>query len=120
MTLLGASSAATDDEVRLAAAVDGGDAGVGHGGELAAFAEASWRRDETLETAREALRAGVGDDGVTEASLTVAIFRSLNLGADASGIPLDESFSGPTRGFVDTLGIDQFATARNSPGFSRT
>ena len=113
------SSAATDDEVLLAAAVEGGDAGVGHGAELAAFAEASWRRDENLAVARKALRSGVGDDGVIEAALTVAIFRSLNLAADASGIPLDESFAGHTRGFAGALGIDQFSTAKNSPDFSR-
>ncbi len=52
-----------------------------------------------------------------EASLTVAIFRSLNLGADASGIPLDEDFAGPTRRFAGDLGLDQFSTARNSPDF---
>jgi len=92
---------------------------VGHGPELAAFAEASWRRDDTLADARETLRHGVGDDGVTEAALTVAIFRSLNLGADASGIPLDESFAGATRRFAGELGIDQFATAQNSPEFGR-
>ncbi len=77
-----------------------------------------WRRDHTLAPARDALLEAVGDQGLMEAAITVAIFRSLNIGADSSGIPLDDSFAGPTHGFANELGLDRFPTAANSPGFA--
>ena len=114
--LLGASSDAVDSAAHLASAVDGSDAGVPHSAELTAFAEAAWKRDDSLPPARDVLRNVVGDDGLVEAAVTVAVFRSLNIAADASGIPLDEEFASTARGFVDQLGLRAFPTAANSPG----
>lgn len=117
--LLGLSSDAIDIESDLHAVIGEADAGVPHAELLSAFAEAAWRRDESLDPARAALRAAVGDRGLVEAAQTVAIFRSLNIAADSSGIPLDESWSDLAHGFASELGLDHFPTAANSPGFSR-
>ncbi len=116
--LLGASSDAVDTRPNLTAAVDGSDAGVPHSQELTDFAEAVWRRDDSLDPARASLDAAVGSEGVVEAALTVAVFRSLNIGADASGIPLDDFFASVAEGFVDDLGLRAFPTAANSPALS--
>ncbi len=98
--------------------MDGSDAGVAHSAELTAFAEAVWTRDHSLAPAREALREVVGDAGLAEAAMTAAVFRSLNIGADASGIPLDDEFASIAVGFVDELGLRDFSTAANSPGLA--
>ncbi len=113
--LLGASSDAVDSEAHLASAMDGSDAGVPYSAELTAFAEAVWRRDDSLPPARDALREVVGDAGLVEAAITAAVFRSLNIGADASGIPLDDEYASIAVGFVDELGLREFSTAANSP-----
>lgn len=117
--LLGLSSGAIDEAADINAVVgrSAGDPRIAAAGELSAFAEAAWRRDETLDAAREALRSVVGDAGVVEAARTVAIFRSLNIAADASGIPLDDDWRGFANEFVGELGLDQFPTAANTPGY---
>lgn len=115
--LLGLSSDAIDTEADLAAVMGEADAGVAHAALLSAFAEAAWRRDETLDPARNELRSALGDDAVVEAAQTVAIFRSLNIAADSSGIPLDESWRGYAAEFVGDLGLDKFPTAANTPGY---
>jgi len=115
--LLGLSSNAIETEADLAAVTGQADAGVSHADLLSEFAEAAWRRDDSLAPAREALRSAMGDDAVVEAAQTVAIFRSLNIAADSSGIPLDESWRGLAAEFVSELGLDQFPTAANTPGY---
>jgi hypothetical protein len=115
--LLGLSSDAADTEANLHAVVGEADAGVAHASLLSAFAEAAWRRDHTLPSARVALREAVGDAAVVEAAQTVAIFRSLNIAADTSGIPLDEGWRGLAGDFVADLGLDRFRSAANTPGY---
>lgn len=115
--LLGLSSNALDTEADLQSVVGAADAGVPHADLLSAFAEAAWRRDESLDAARATLRSALGDAAMVEAAQTVAVFRSLNIAADSSGIPLDESWREFAAGFVDDLGLDQFRTAANTPGF---
>jgi len=115
--LLGLSSDALDTEADLAAVTGKADAGVPHADLLSTFAEAAWRRDHTLSAARTALLDALGPDAVVEAAQTVAIFRSLNIAADTSGIPLDESWRGFADDFVSDLGLDQFRTAANTPGY---
>ncbi|MEM7140892.1 MAG: hypothetical protein AAF548_07635 [Actinomycetota bacterium] len=115
--LLGQSSDAIEQDADLAAVVGDADAGIPAATELRSFAEAAWRRDDGLAPAREALRAIVGDAGVIEAAQTVAVFRSLNIAADSSGIPLDDGWRDVAAGFVSTLGLDAFPTAANTPGY---
>ena len=116
--LLGASSAAVDERPDLRAVMGGVDAGVTHATVLSEFAEAAWRRGDSLESARERLRDAVGDAGLASAAATVAIFRSLNIAADTSGIPLDDDFADRIRPTVLELGLDHFSTAANTPGFN--
>lgn len=117
--LLGLSSGAIHEvaDINMVVGETERDPGVEGAAELSAFAEAAWRRDASLAAAREALRSVVGDAGVVEAAQTVAIFRSLNIAADASGIPLDEDWRGFATEFVGELGLDQFPTAANTPGY---
>ncbi len=117
--LLGASSEALDTEVDLRGVTGETDAGVARSAELGAFAEAAWRRDDSLATAREMLRRAVGDAGLVEAAATVAIFRSLNIAADSSGIPLDDDFADHGLAIASDVGFDRFATAANTPGARR-
>ena len=115
--LLGLSSDAVDTDADLRSVVGEADAGVPHADVLSAFAEAAWRRDESLAAARDALRSRLGDPATVEAAQTVAIFRALNIAADSSGIPLDESWRGIAGEFVGDLGLDRFPTAANTPGY---
>ncbi|MDG2028291.1 MAG: hypothetical protein P8J50_14380 [Acidimicrobiales bacterium] len=115
--LLGLSSGAIDETADLQSVIGNADAGIQAAAELSAFAEAAWRQDESLGGARAALRAAVGDAGLVEAAQTVAVFRSLNIAADSSGIPLDEDWKDAAAGFVGELGLDEFPTAANTPGY---
>lgn len=115
--LLGLSSEAAGVEVDLASVNGNVGAAVSYGAELSAFAEAAWRRDETLDGARSQLLAAVGEAALIEAAQTAAIFRSLNIAADSSGIALDENWRDQARDFVAELSFDRFATAANTPGF---
>lgn len=67
----------------------GGDGGVPAGVELLAFADALNARSEALDSARDALRAVLGDAGVMAAAGVVSNFYRMNRIADATGIPLD-------------------------------
>ncbi|MFQ5555919.1 MAG: hypothetical protein ACE5GB_00155 [Acidimicrobiales bacterium] len=95
---------------------------VAAGSELVEFAEGAHRLDDeaAMARARDRLVAAVGAAGAVDAALTVAIFRSLNIAADASGIPLDDEWHDIASGFVGRLGLEAFASARNTPGFGRT
>jgi len=115
--LLGLSSNAVDVDADLQAVVGRADAGVPHAELLSTFAEAAWRLDDSLGPVRDALREVLGDPATIEAAQTVAIFRSLNIAADSSGIPLDESWRGLAAEFVDDLALDQFPSAANTPGY---
>ncbi len=115
--LLGLSSEAVGADLDLGSVNGTAVAAVAHGRLLSEFAEAAWRRDESLDGARTRLRDAVGDAGLMAAAQTAAIFRSLNIAADSSGIPLDESFRAQTHDFVTALSFDRFATAANTPGF---
>lgn len=105
----------------LRAAVDpsaGGDAGVPHGAELLAFASAAHTAEQPdellLSTAREALRAQVGEQGLAEAAATVAAFAGLVRVADGTGIQLDAGVLADSADFRAELGVDRFAGAGNT------
>ena len=115
--LLGLSSGAIDAEVELGAVTGIAEAPIPSGAELSAYAEAAWRRDESLDSCRAALLAAVGSEALVEAAQTVAIFRSLNIAADSSGIPLDEDWRGFAGEFIEELGLDSYSTAANTPGY---
>ena len=91
-----------------------GDAGVPAGVELLAFATAANQRSSDLGSARDALRAVVGDEGVLEAAATVAAFNGLVRVSDGTGIQLDPAMLNSTTADRAKLGIDEFGRAANS------
>lgn len=114
--LLGASSEAVDQEVDAAGVMGSGeDTHVEHGAELIALTEAAHRLDDTLPAARDALTAAVGTGGMVDAAVTAAIFRSLNIAADSSGIRVDDLWEEAAKQLVADIGTDRFPTAANSP-----
>ena len=113
--LLRGSSDAVGADADLSDAVGGDGSSVPAGTELIAFTEAAHRLDETLDSARKALADIVGDAGTVTAAMTAAVFRGLNLTADASGIPVDDDWSGFVQASAPALGTDRFASAANSP-----
>lgn len=113
--LLRGSSQALGDDADLTDAVEGDGSSVAAGKELIAFTEAAHRLDDSLAPAREALRAAVGDAGMVQAAMTAAVFRGLNLTADASGIPIDDDWASFVTSSAPGLGTDKFASAANSP-----
>lgn len=117
--LLGASGEANGLDVDLDVVMDStrsGDAGVPAGAELLAFASAANQRSADLGSARAALRAAVGDEGLLEAAATIAAFNGLVRVADGTGIQLDPSMLTSTADDRARLGIDGFAGAENSAG----
>jgi len=115
--LLSSSSAALDESIDVRNAVNGNGADVGvlHSQQLIAFTEAAHRLDETLPTVRENLIAAVGEKGMIDAALTTAVFRSLNIAADSSGIRIDDEWEEIAAYLAMETEADQFSTAANSP-----
>lgn len=112
------SSAAVDTTVDLDRIVDRefvGDVGLPHSAELLAFTNAAHTGVPDLDSARQALRDSVGDDGVAEAAATIAVFNGLVRVADGTGIRLDDGLNAFSSNDRAALGINAFAGAANSP-----
>lgn len=112
--LLRASGEAIEEDVDLEGTVGRGDGGLEHGAALLRFAEAATRGSEDLTDARSALLAEAGGAKFIEAAATVGIFNGLVRVADASGIPLDDGTKRNSESFRGALGLDAFASARNT------
>ena len=115
--LLSSSSAAIDESIKVSEAVNGNglDAGVPYSEQLIAFTEAAHRVDETLPVARENLIAVVGEEGMVDAAITAAVFRSLNIAADSSGIRIDDEWEEIAAHLAMETAANEFPTAANSP-----
>lgn len=118
--LLRASSKASDEQVDLRDAIDGDTASLAAGAELLAFTEAVHRLDDTLAETRAALSAVVGEAGMVQAAMTSAVFRGLNITADATGIPIDDDWARFVNSTAGELGTDRFASAANSPAVTQS
>jgi hypothetical protein len=120
--MLRASVEARQGEVDLRAISEGArddSVGVAHAGELTAFAEAAVRGDATaLAAARNALRARAGSAALVDAAGVVGNFERMTRIADATGIPLDDAPRLAAHDFVGALGLEAFASARNTPPLS--
>ena len=89
-----------------------GDSGVTHGDELVAFAEAAVGSDAAaLATARDALRAAAGSEGLVDAAGVVGNFQRMVRIADSTGIPVDAPVAALSDDFRKEIGLDDFATA---------
>jgi hypothetical protein len=82
---------------------------VPHGGPLLAFADAVLGRDRAiLARAREAVRAAVGDAGLSDAAGVIGGFDGITRIADATGIPLEPEKVDLAADFFDALDIGRF------------
>lgn len=108
-----ATDADADEEPDLVAAAHGtGDAGIRHGAELLALAEALVRGAPPVERARAAAATVLDADQLLGAVATVAAFVLLNRVSDSAGIPLDELAVGRLDDLPAGLGLDRYAGAR--------
>jgi hypothetical protein len=117
--MLRASVEANQGEVDLRAISEGAkndSVGVAHAAELTAFAEAAVRGDAAaLARARDSLRAKAGSEVVIDAAGVIANFERMTRIADATGIPLDAAPQLASHDFREALGLNAFASARNTP-----
>ena len=114
--LLRASSNAIDAGADLHGAVGGATGNVAHGGLLMAYAEAANRGPEAARALDDEVIAAVGEAGLVDAAVTVAVFNGLVRSADGIGIPLDDTMLAATAEARSMLGLDSYAGAANSRG----
>ena len=81
-----------------------------------AYAEAANRDPETARAMDDEVIAAVGEAGLVDAAVTVAVFNGLVRSADGIGIPLDDSMLAATSDVRSVLGLDDYAGAANNPG----
>ena len=83
---------------------------------LLAFADAVVGADDAaLEAARDALKSACGSEVLVDTAAVVANFQRMVRIADSTGIPLDTGMTGLTAGIRDELGLNEFASASNTP-----
>lgn len=117
--MLRASVEANEGEVDLRAISEGArddSVGVAHAAELTAFAEAAVRGDPAaIAAARDTLRAKAGSDAVVDAAGVIGNFERMTRIADSTGIALDAAPQLASHDFRAALGLERFASARNTP-----
>ena len=95
--------------------VDAAAKGVEFGVELMLFAESiATRNEETLVQTREELATIAGDVVLVEAAGVAANFQRMVRIADSMGIPVDNLAAKVGTEVRQELGIDRFASAKNS------
>ena len=93
---------------------DGAAVGIEFGPELMRFAESVASRDEGLERYRRELLEAAGPAVLVDAAGVAANFQRMTRIADAVGIPVDDMSLEMGQQVRQELGIERFATARNS------
>ncbi len=93
---------------------DGAAVGIEFGPELMRFAESVASRDEALERYRRELLEAAGPAVLVDAAGVAANFQRMTRVADAVGIPVDDTSLEMGQQVRQELGIERFATARNS------
>ena len=88
--------------------------GIEFGSELMRFAESVASRDDDLERYRRELFDAAGPAVLVDAAGVAANFQRMTRIADAIGIPVDNMALEMGQQVRDELGIDRFASARNS------
>jgi hypothetical protein len=90
-----------------------GDAGIVHGAQLTAFADAAVRGDSAeLATARDALRRAAGPAALVDAAAVIGNFERMVRIADGTGIPLDGVVGALSGDLREALGLDGFSSRR--------
>ena len=112
--LLRESSQAIAQDVELDSTIGGEGAElIPAGQELIDFGEAV-TTGNSLDSARENLRAKLSSEAFIEAAGIAAIFNGLVRTADSSGIPLDDSTKISSESFRKNLGLNEFPGAANT------
>ena len=112
--LLRESSQAIAQDVELNSTIGGEGAElIPAGQELIDFGEAV-TTGNSLDSARENLRAKLSSEAFIEAAGIAAIFNGLVRTADSSGIPLDDSTKTSSESFRKDLGLNEFPGAGNT------
>ena len=68
-----------------------------------------------LDEARDALQHACGLEAMIDTAAVVANFQRMVRIADSTGIPLDTGMTGMTTALREELGINEFASASNTP-----
>jgi hypothetical protein len=90
--------------------------GVKYGEELMHFAGCIASRDETeLTSARDNLQRVAGPEVVTDAAAVAANFQRMVRIADSTGIPLDPVSSALSKDARESLNLESFQSASNTP-----
>ncbi len=95
---------------------DGAAVGIEFGPELMRFAESVASRDEALERHRRELLEAAGPAVLVDAAGVAANFQRMTRIADSVGIPVDDMSLEMGQQVRRELGIERFASARNSLG----
>ena len=112
--LLRASSDAIDAGADFHGAVGGSTGSVSHGGLLMAYTEAANRDPEAARALDGEVIAAIGEAGLVDAAVIVAVFNGLVRAADGIGIPLDDTMLAATADARAVLGLDRFVGAANN------
>ena len=112
--MLSWSSADSRSPADVSSIADGhGDAGVRHGAELLAFAEAIARYDDSeLAAARQRLVDVAGADAMVDAAAVAANFEMMTREADGTGARFPASVVDDRSSLTGTLGIDGLTSRR--------
>ena len=95
------------------------DSGIEHGVELADFAGAIAKRDDqAMAQTRDALTRVAGPEALVEAAAVAANFQRMTRIADATGIPLDGKAMVMSHSVRNEIGVESFASAKNSKPLS--
>ena len=106
------------DNLDLSAVTDAAkDSGVAHGKLLIRFAEAVLGDDEAgLDSVRQELHEEIGPQALVDAAGVVAAFMQMVRIADATGIAVVGPMLDKSSDFREELGLNRFASARNTLG----
>ena len=88
--------------------------------ELIRFVEASLGDDtEGIRLARNSLQKEVGTEAMIDAAAVIANFQRVVVIADGTGLPLDKPIALVTVGLRESLGINEYSSARHTPKLGR-
>lgn len=116
--MLRASAAANNIPVDLMAVADPDvDSHIEHGGLLLAYADAVTGTDNAaVAPALNALRDAMGAGALVQAAAIAANFSMNDRAANAVGIQMEGFFLADSGGYRAALGINDYPSARNTPG----
>ena len=119
--MLRVSTQVSGEEVNLNGIVEGNEVRTGlRGGEaLIRFVETAVGDEaDDIRAAREAVKDELGENAMVDAAAVIANFQRMVRIADGTGIPLDTPVAMMTTGIREDLGLNEYASAGNTPALS--